>query len=249
MENQLLKNGERIDQLFALDVKVIQSKDVFSYSVDSVLLARFPQVPKKNSLIVDLCAGNGAVGLFASRVTDCPIIQIELQEKLAEMGKRSILLNHLDGQMTMINDDLKNSLSHIKRSSVDLIFCNPPYFKLDQSFKQKQNQYLALARHEVTTSLDEVLYMSQQLLKTGGHLALVHRPARFAEIFDTLRKYKLAPKRIRMIHPKKDSEANIVLIDAIKDGGEGSIRFLPSLIIHGENGDYTDELKEIYYGK
>lgn len=249
MNNQLLKENERIDQLYALGVKVIQSKKVFSYSIDSVLLANFPKIPTKQALIVDLCSGNGAVGLFASQKTKCPIIQIEIQPELADMGQRSIMLNQLTDQMTMINDDLKNSLSHIKRSSVDLLFCNPPYFKLNESAKQKTNQHLALARHEIMTNLDEVLSMSQQLLKTGGHLALVHRPNRFTEIFDTLRKYKLVPKRIQLVHPKQDSEANILLIDAIKDGGENGIKFLPSLIVHDDEGNYTDELKAIYFGK
>lgn len=247
MENQIIKPNERIDQLYALGVKVIQSKDVFSYSIDSVLLANFPKIPQQNAVIVDLCAGNGAVGLFASQKTKCPIIQIELQTEIADMGQRSIQLNKLDKQMTMINDDLKNSLNHVKRSSVDLLFCNPPYFKLTESKKQKDNQHVAIARHEITTNLDEVLQMSQQLLKSGGHLALVHRPNRFIEIFDTLRKYKLAPKVIQFVHPKKNGEANILLIDAIKDGSESGIKFLPSLIVHDDAGNYTEELRAIYY--
>ena len=39
MTNPILKNGERIDQLFSTDVKIIQNKEVFSYSIDSVLLS------------------------------------------------------------------------------------------------------------------------------------------------------------------------------------------------------------------
>ncbi|NPD11340.1 MULTISPECIES: tRNA1(Val) (adenine(37)-N6)-methyltransferase [unclassified Enterococcus] len=249
MNNQLLNENERIDQLYALGVKVIQSKKVFSYSIDSVLLANFPKIPNNKASIVDLCAGNGAVGLFVSQKTNCPITQIEIQPELSDMGQRSIELNQLTNQMTMINDDLKNSLNYIKRSSVDLLFCNPPYFKLSESTKQKSNQHLAIARHELSTNLDEVLSMSQQLLKTGGHLALVHRPNRFTEIFDTLRKYKLTPKKIQLVHPKRNSEANILLIDAIKDGGESGIKFLPSLIVHDDAGNYTDELRTIYFGK
>ena len=111
MTNPILKDGERIDQLFSTDVKIIQNKEVFSYSIDSVLLSRFPKIPKKG-LIVDLCSGNGAVGLFASTRTEAPITLVELQERLADMAKRSVTLNQLEDQVTVVNDDLKNLLDH-----------------------------------------------------------------------------------------------------------------------------------------
>lgn len=124
----MLLKGERIDQLFANDIQIIQSKEVFSFSIDAVLLANFPAYPKKGK-IVDLCAGNGAVGLFASRKTNAHITQIELQERLADMGRRSIQLNHLEEQMTMLELDLKLATTAVKPDSVDLVLCNPPYFK------------------------------------------------------------------------------------------------------------------------
>ena len=114
MTDSILKDGERIDQLFSSDVKIIQNKAVFSYSVDSVLLSRFPKIPSRG-LIVDLCSGNGAVGLFASHQTKAQIVEVELQERLADMAQRSITLNQLDAQVTMVNDDLKNLLQHVKR--------------------------------------------------------------------------------------------------------------------------------------
>ena len=104
MTNPILKDGERIDQLFSTDVKIIQNKEVFSYSIDSVLLSRFPKIPKKG-LIVDLCSGNGAVGLFASTRTEAPITLVELQERLADMAKRSVTLNQLEDQVTVVNDE------------------------------------------------------------------------------------------------------------------------------------------------
>ena len=87
---KLLRNGERIDQLYAEDIQIIQSSEVFSFSIDAVLLANFARVPKRGK-IIDLCAGNGAIGLFLSRKTTALIDQIELQPRLADMGKRSIL--------------------------------------------------------------------------------------------------------------------------------------------------------------
>ena len=248
MTNIILKEGERIDQLFSTDVKIIQNKDVFSYSIDSVLLSRFPRIPTKG-LIVDLCSGNGAVGLFASTRTKAPIIEVELQKRLADMAKRSIELNQLHNQVTMVNDDLKNLLNHVPRSGVDLILCNPPYFKATETSKKNLSEHYLLARHEITTNLEEICQVARHSLKSNGRLAMVHRPDRFLDIIDTMRTYNLAPKRIQFIYPKMGKDANMLLIEAIKDGSTDGMKILPPLFVHKDSGDYTDEIFEIYFGK
>ncbi|WEV45174.1 tRNA1(Val) (adenine(37)-N6)-methyltransferase [Streptococcaceae bacterium ESL0687] len=249
MTIEILKDGERVDQLHSSDVKIIQNKDVFSYSIDSVLLSRFPRIPKKNAKIVDMCAGNGAVGLFVSSKTKVPIYEIELQERLADMAQRSVNLNGLEEQVTVINDDLKNSLNYLKPSSIDLLLCNPPYFKVDPESNINDNKHYTMARHEITTNLDEILDISQKLLKTNGHLAMVHRPDRFFEICQKMIERNIIPKRIQFVYPKKNANANILLIDAIKDGRKGGEQILPPLIIHEEDGSYTKEVFQIYYGQ
>ncbi|SUO91729.1 methyltransferase [Streptococcus uberis] len=247
MTEIVLKPGERIDQLFSSDVQIIQNKEVFSYSIDSVLLSRFPNIPSRG-LIVDLCSGNGAVGLFASTKTKAKIIEIELQERLAEMAQRSIRLNQLDDQVSMICDDLKNLLDHVPRSGVDLILCNPPYFKATESSKKNISQHYLLARHELTTNLDEICHISRHALKSNGRLAMVHRPSRFLEILDTMRKHGLVPKRVQFVYPKIGKEANMLLIEAIKDGSIDGFKLLPPLVVHEENGDYTQHIRRLYFG-
>lgn len=248
MTKSILKEGERIDQLFSTDVKIIQNREVFSYSIDSVLLSRFPKIPSRG-LIVDLCSGNGAVGLFASTRTKAPIIEVEIQERLADMAERSIQLNDLGEQVQMINDDLKNLLKYVPRTGVDLILCNPPYFKVSETSKKNLSEHYLLARHEITTNLEEICDIARHALKSNGRLALVHRPDRFLDIIDTLRQYNLAPKRIQFVYPKVGKDANLLLVEAIKDGSTDGLKILPPLFVHKENGDYTDEIFEIYYGK
>lgn len=247
MNETVLKEGERVNQLFSTDVKIIQNREVFSYSVDSVLLSRFPKLPKKG-LIVDLCAGNGAVGLFASTRTKADIIAVELQERLADMALRSIQLNGLTEQMSIINDDLKNLPQHIKGSKVDIMLCNPPYFKVDEHSNLNESTHYLLARHEIATNLDEICRVAQRVLKSNGRLAMVHRPDRFLDIIETMKRYKLAPKRIQFVYPKMNKDANMLLIEAIKDGSLDGLKILPPLFIHNEDGSYTPEIHEIYYG-
>lgn len=247
IEEISLKNGERIDQLFSTDIQIIQNKEVFSFSIDSVLLSRFPRLPKKG-LIVDLCAGNGAVGLFASRKTKAAILAVELQERLADMAQRSVRLNQLEDQIEVLQDDLKNLPQHIKGNKVDLILCNPPYFKVDKTSNLNESPHYLLARHEIATNLEEICKIARQVLKSNGRLAMVHRPDRFLDILETFKAHRLAPKRIQFIYPKAGKEANMLLIEAIKDGSLDGLKILPPLFIHEEDGSYTPEIHEIYYG-
>lgn len=244
----MLNPGERIDQLYADDIQIIQSPEVFSFSLDAVLLANFPRVPKRGT-IVDLCAGNGAVGLFLSRKTQGHIYQIELQERLADMARRSIQLNHLEERMTMYNLDLKDSFTKVRPDSVDLLVCNPPYFRDLPTNNKNPNQHLALARHEIATTLEEVIAVSSKLLKMNGHFALVHRPDRFLDILELMKKYRIAPKRIRFVYPKQEKDANIILVEGIKDGKTDGFKIKPSLIVYDENGQYTPEVRRMLYGK
>ena len=163
MKNAVLKDGERLDQLFSTDIKIIQNREVFSYSIDSVLLSRFPKLPKRG-LIVDLCAGNGAVGLFASSYTQASIIAVEIQERLADMAERSIQFNQLSQQMQVIHDDLKNLPQYIQGNKVDMIFCNPPYFKVDKHSNLNESEHYLLARHEISTNLEEICSVAQRTL-------------------------------------------------------------------------------------
>lgn len=243
-EEQLLKSGERINQLFSTDIKIIQNREVFSYSVDSVLLSRFP----KKGLIVDFCAGNGAVGLFASTRTQAQILAVEIQERLADMAERSVRLNGLEEQMEVICDDLKNMPAYIQGSKVDMILCNPPYFKVDPHSNLNESEHYLLARHEITTNLQEICRSAQSILKSNGRLAMVHRPDRLLDILDTLQRHNLAPKRLQFVYPKREKEANMLLIEAIKDGSTSGFKVLPPLIVHNDDGSYTPELEEIYYG-
>lgn len=243
-----LMENERIDALFANNIKIIQSSDVFSFSLDAVLLANFPRIPRHGK-IVDLCAGNGAVGLFVSAKTAAHIDQIEIQERLADMGERSIILNGLENQVTMHQLDAKETFSLLPKDSIDLVLCNPPYFKDAPTKKTNPNPHLALARHEIAITLDEVVEISSGLLKEKGHFALVHRPERLLDILASLKINHLAPKRIQFVYPKAGRDANILLVEAIKNGKEDGLKIMPPLTVYAEDDTYLPEVHRLLYGE
>lgn len=245
--NDLLLEGERVDQLVSQGVQIIQSPDVFSFSLDAVLLANFASIPKRGT-IVDFCSGNGAVALFMSPRTKAHITGIELQERLADMGKRSIILNNLEEQVEMKQLDIKNILSEIKSDSVDFITCNPPYFKEQPNSKKNPNPYYAIARHEIHLQLDDVFQSASKILKMNGKIAMVHRPDRLIDILDSMRRHRIAPKRIQFIYPREEKDANTILIEGIKDGKTDGLKILPPLYVYGDDNQYLPQIKEMLHG-
>ncbi|GAB2027234.1 tRNA1(Val) (adenine(37)-N6)-methyltransferase [Lactovum odontotermitis] len=247
MAEVVVNPDERVDYLVHENLKIIQSREVFSFGIDAVLLARFPKIPRQG-LILDLCAGNGAVGLMASAQTKAELLEIEIQPRLADMAMRSVMLNSLQSQVSVICGDLKNTAAYAVPSTADLIFCNPPYFKISTDKSLNEKNELTIARHEVATNFETICSVVQKILKPAGHFALVHRPERFLELVDNLRRHNLAPKRIQFVYPKVGAEANLLLIDAVKDGRPGGEKFLPPLIVRTAAGEYSADINEIYYG-
>ena len=250
MEKVKLYENERVDSLLAENLQIIQSADVFSFSLDAVLLADFVKsVSRPDRKAVDLCAGNGAVGLFISKKFAGRIDQVEIQSRLADMNQRSLELNGLTDRIKVYNRDLKDAFSFLEKDSYDVVTCNPTYFKTLPQSKKNPNQYLALARHEIAVTLEDTVKVTSGLLKTGGKAYYVHRPDRLIEILDTMQAHRLAPKRIKLIYPKQGRDANMVLIEAIKDGKSDGLKFLPPVITYTDQNEYTPTIKEILYGK
>ncbi|SDC56089.1 tRNA1(Val) A37 N6-methylase TrmN6 [Pelagirhabdus alkalitolerans] len=243
----LLRDDERLDDLFTdQTMKIIQSECVFSYSIDAVLLARFASVPLKRGKIIDLCTGNGVIPLMLSRASSVPITGVEIQERLYDMAKRSVTLNQKEAQIHMIHDDLKNMPKQIGNDKFDLVTVNPPYFQTNSQDHLNKNDHLTIARHELFVNLEEVIETTSKLVKSGGKVAIVHRPNRLVDLLTLMRFYKLEPKRIQFVYPKKGKEANILLVEAIRDG-RPDVKLLDPLYVFNSDGSYTEELRQLVF--
>ena len=241
-----IRQDERIDYLPNEKRKIIQSPTVFSFSMDAVFLAKFCYVPIQKGNIVDLCTGNGVIPLLLSERSKAKIVGVEIQERLYEMAVRSSQLNKLENQLSFIHGDLKNTSALLGKGKYDLVTCNPPYFKTVEKKELNENPHFAIARHEIYCDLDDVIKACYELAKEKGKIAIVHRPDRLIDIITTMKKYRVEPKRIQFIHPKKDKEANILLIEGIKTGSSG-VKILQPLIVYNEDNTYTEEFKRVYF--
>ncbi|NEX80319.1 tRNA1(Val) (adenine(37)-N6)-methyltransferase [Bacillus thermocopriae] len=243
-----LKGDERLDYLLAGDLRIIQSPSVFSFSLDAVLLAKFAYVPIQKGNIIDLCSGNGVIPLFLSTRTKGKIIGVEIQERLYDMAVRSIQYNGLENRIQMVHGDIKEMPKQLGYGRFEVVTCNPPYFKTPPEGEINPNEHLAIARHEILCTLEDVIKVSSDLVKQGGKVALVHRPGRLMDIVTLMRQYRLEPKRIQFIYPKQGKEANTLLIEAIKDGSP-DLKILPPLVVYHDNNEYTKEIRAILYGE
>ncbi|MEH7118902.1 tRNA1(Val) (adenine(37)-N6)-methyltransferase [Neobacillus vireti] len=244
----ILKEDERLDYLLAEKLRIIQSPSVFAFSLDAVLLARFVYVPIQKGKLIDLCSGNGVIPLFLSARTKGQITGVEIQERLYDMAVRSIEYNNLEDRLNMIHGDIKEMPKVLGYGKFDVVTCNPPYFLTPSKEEINPNEHLAIARHEILCTLEDAIKASSQLARQGGKVAFVHRPGRLIDIITLMRQHRLEPKRIQFVYPKQGKEANILLVEAIKDGSP-DLKILPPLFVYNEADEYTPEIRGILYGE
>ena len=238
VKNRLLNFSDKI---------IYQNEDFFAFSLDSVLLANIVTIKLSDKKIIDFCTGNAPIPMLMSFRTKARIFGVELQKEIFDMGVDSIVENKMDDQIELINLDVKNIDSVIEAESMDIVTCNPPYFKYKKDSLVNENDVKSIARHEVMLNLEDVLSSARYVLKNGGTFALVHRPERMIEIINLMQKYNIEPKKIRLVYPKKDKEANILLIEGIKNGKTG-LRVLSPLYTHNDDGSYVDEIRMMFGG-
>lgn len=227
------------------DLKIFQNTEWFVFSLDSVLLPNFVTINKNIETIMDLGCGNAPIPLILSTKTDANIIGVEIQKDSFDLAKKTVIYNNLESRIELLNIDMKELKSIYSSDSIDVITCNPPYFKYLETSNLNVDEHKIIARHEKMITLEEIVSLSRYLLKNNGVLAMVHRTDRIIEIINLFQKYGLEVKKIRFVYPKVNTESNMVLIEGRKNGKTG-LKLLPPLYAHNEDGSYTEEVLKMF---
>ncbi|KXG74158.1 tRNA1(Val) (adenine(37)-N6)-methyltransferase [Thermotalea metallivorans] len=244
MEERLVKDGERVDDLQYKGLKIIQNPEGFCFGVDAVLLSNFCEI-RKNWRVIDLGTGTGIIPiLLAGKTNAKEIIGVEIQEEVAEMASRSVKLNQLEGRVHVIHEDFNKVVDQLEPYSFDAVTSNPPYMNEGGGLVNPESAK-AISRHEIKCTLEDVIRVASKLLKDRGHFYMVHRPQRLVDILCLCRQYKLEPKKIRFVHPNRNKKPNILLIQCVKYG-RPELKFMDPLYVYNEDGTYTNEIHEIY---
>lgn len=242
--DRLIKDGERVDDLQLSNLYIIQNPDKFRFGMDAVLLSGFVK-GKKGDTVLDLGTGTGIIPLLLSAKTEAShLTGLEIQAESADMAKRSVALNNLESKIDIVTGDIKEAASYFEAASFDIVTCNPPYM-ISQHGLANPDSALAIARHEVKCTFDDVCAAAEKLTKPGGSFYIVHRPFRLAELIRTLSEHRLEPKRMRLVYPYKDKEPNMVLIQSVR-GGKPRMEVEAPLIVYDSPNVYSQEMKDNY---
>lgn len=213
-----LKPNERLDDLQFNNLYIIQESDGYCFTSDSVVLANFVKC-KKGGRLIDLCSGSGVVGILAGEKTGAGDIKlVEIQENLADMCNRTLMYNGIE-KYSVINKPLQNVSREIGAGVFDCVVCNPPYKKVGTAKLLNEKETIAIARHELKVTLEEIVLESSRLLKFGGELYICNKEERLTDMLVYLRKYGIEPKEIRVRLSSKGS--NIVFVRGKKGGKSG----------------------------
>lgn len=242
--NKLLLEGERLDDLNRNGYKIIQNKSQFCFGMDAVLLSYFAVI-KEDENVLDLGSGNGIIPILLEAKTKANhLTGLEIQEYNVDMANRSILLNNQSDKINFRLGDIKEASEIFGQASFDVVTSNPPYMTANHGLLN-QDKSKAIARHEILCTLEDVVKQASKVLKPKGRFYMVHRPFRLIEIIQSLTSYKLEPKRMRLVHPHINKEANMVLIECVK-GGRSRLKIEPPLIVYEDKNHYTQEILDMY---
>lgn len=237
---------ERIDDLQrklpdGTELKIIQNPKWFCFGIDAVLISDFADV-KHGDVVMDLGTGTGIIPLLIAAKTGASHIDaLEIQTDVANMAKRSVSMNGLDGKINIINSDL---VGYKTDKQYNAVICNPPYKTADTGLVNPEDK-LKISRHEVCCTLSDVVKTASRILKPMGKFSLIHRPERLVDIICEMRLNKLEPKRIRYVHSDIEKPPVMVMVEGRKCG-KPYIKTEPPLVVYNKDGSYTDEILKIY---
>lgn len=241
---------ERIEETGFGNIRLIQDTDGFCYGIDAVILADFTcRIRPDFKMAVDLGSGNGIIPFILSHKNkDARFIGVEVQEAAVRLAEKSCALNCLQSRISFVNGDI-SSLNRMvyEKEDVDVVTCNPPYFARGGGIPP-ENKGRFIARHETTAEVGDFIKTAADILDGSGDLFMVHRPSRLVDIFCSCREYGLEPKTIRYVIPRAGEIPNIVLIHCVAGGGR-ELRMMRELPVYGSNGQYSDEIMDIYERK
>jgi len=245
MDNtELLREGERIDDLQRNGLRIIQRADGFRFGTDAVLLADFAGV-KKGEHVADMGTGTGVLPLLLSaRAQDTTFDAFEIQPDVADMASRSVQLNGLESRIRIHHADCRDAAGIIGHERCHLVVSNPPYTKGGAGLLSPE-QTRALSRSDSDCPIEEWIAACARLIKNGGRLCCVFPAPRFLELCDAMRAVRVEPKRVRFVVAREEAAPKLVLVEGLK-GGRPSLHMQPMLITHDAQGNFTQEMRRIY---
>jgi tRNA1Val (adenine37-N6)-methyltransferase len=237
---------ETLDQLSGYDLRLIQPRHGYRYSLDPLLLADFAGV-RRGERVVDLGAGSGIIALLLARMEEsCLVTGVEFQPVMAQIAERNVLLNGLSERIDIVSHDVISLKTRFPVDTFDLVVSNPPY-RRSGTGKISPRVGRDDARHETSATLADFLAAAKFLVKPSGRICFIYHTCRLAELMAQAALQKLGVLRLRMVHGNSTAPARMFLVELVK-GRVGELRVEPPLMVRGEDGGYSEEKLRIFKG-
>lgn len=205
--------------------------------------------------LADLGAGAGAAGLaVASR---CPLARVLLVEKSAVMADYAArTLAHpsnadLKPRVALIQADVTLAgRARIAAGLADNVFdfaiMNPPF---NAAADRRTPDAVKAEAHVMEGDLfEQWLRTAAAIVKPGGHVALIARPASMPSIFDALAG-RFGGATLVAVQPRAQEPAIRIVVRAVR-GSRAGLTLDPALVLHGETGHgFTERAEAINNGR
>ena len=220
--------SETLDELRDHDLKIIQPRTGYRFSVDPLLLCGFAGPAEGD--VVDLGTGCGVIALIMARMSlGAQVVGVENRTESARLAERNASLNGLAGQVAIICADILDLKRRFPVSSFDLVLANPP-FRRRETGKISPHTGRDTARHESTAGLADFLAVAKYLVKPPGRICLIYHVSRLAELMTGAALLKLTPLRLQFVHGGPRDSARMVLLELAK-GRSRELLVLPPLFV------------------
>ncbi len=223
---------------------IYQDPNMFSFSLDTVLLANFAKV-KKTDRICDFGTNNAAIPMMlAAKGHIGDVVGVEIQDRAVKIANKNIETNGFEN-IKIVKSDIYEYAQQNAKNKFDAIYCNPPFFKDWEMTNKNDSEFKTIARHEVKITLEKIIESAARLLENKGKFFMVHRSERVAEIIYFMKKNKIEPKRLRFVQAKNNKDVSTVLVEGSFVGNAG-IKIMQNIIAHKDSGEYSDEIIKMF---
>ena len=236
------------DSLFEGRLICRQHRSGYRFSIDSVLLAHFPEI-RKYEKILDLGTGCGIIGLifcYRHAVQKVSVTGLELQPDLADLARHNIAENGYEKSFSLIEGDLNDFRSIIKAESFSLVTANPPFYAKGTG-RVSHNPEAKTARHQDEGGLAVFVESAAFSVKNRGRIIFIF-PAKFAaELLFCFKAHRISPKKMRFIYSYPGiKKASLVIVEGIKNGGAGMEVTDPLYLFQYRNGPYSEIVQAMF---
>ncbi|HEX9752717.1 MAG TPA: methyltransferase [Methyloceanibacter sp.] len=231
-------------------IVVIQPRRGHRAGSDAVFLAA--SVPARAvERVLDVGAGMGVAGLcLLARVPGIEVTAVEIDAGLCALAAKNAARNGFAESFTVINADVTSpgktlKAAGLERESYDHLIANPP-FHAEGAVRPAPDGARAAAHVMGGEGLAAWVRFFAAMAAPNALLTLIHRPDCLGELLELL-DGRFGGIAVFPLYPKRGEPATRIIVQA-KKGSRAGLTLLPGLVLHGEDGRYTEEAEAVLRG-